>query len=36
MGNATSKAKFISCDAAQATCLTDTIKAFGRKAFRRP
>ena len=36
MGNATSKAKFITCDAAAATCLTDTIKAFGRKAFRRP
>ena len=36
MGNAASKAKFISCDAAQATCLSDTIKAFGRKAFRRP
>jgi len=36
MGNATSKAKFISCDAAQASCLTDTIRAFGRKAFRRP
>src|SRR5207237_502388 len=36
MGNATSKAKFISCDPAQATCLSDTIKAFGRKAFRRP
>jgi hypothetical protein len=36
MANATSKAKFISCDPAQATCLSDTIKAFGRKAFRRP
>lgn len=36
MGNATSKAKFISCDASQATCLSDTIKSFGRKAFRRP
>jgi hypothetical protein len=36
MANATSKAKFITCDAAQATCLTDTIKAFGRKAYRRP
>ena len=36
LANATSKAKFITCDAAQATCLTDTIKAFGRKAFRRP
>jgi hypothetical protein len=30
------KAKFISCDPAVVTCLTDTIKAFGRKAFRRP
>ena len=36
LGNATSKAKFITCDAAQATCLTDTIKAFGRRAYRRP
>ena len=36
MASATSKAKFITCDAAQATCLSDTIKAFGRKAFRRP
>jgi hypothetical protein len=36
LANATSKAKFINCDAAQATCLSDTIKAFGRKAFRRP
>lgn len=32
-----SKSKFISCsDATDATCLTNTIKAFGRKAFRRP
>jgi len=31
------KSKFISCtDATQATCLTSTIKTFGRKAFRRP
>ena len=30
------KAKFIACDPAMAQCLTDTIKAFGRKAFRRP
>jgi len=36
MGNATAKAKFITCDAASASCLTDTIKTFGRKAFRRP
>ncbi|HEY6508403.1 MAG TPA: DUF1592 domain-containing protein, partial [Vicinamibacterales bacterium] len=33
----TNKSKFITCaDATQATCLTNTIKAFGRKAFRRP
>ena len=32
-----SKSKFISCsDATDATCLTNTIKTFGRKAFRRP
>src|SRR4051812_39681214 len=30
-----SKAKFISCDPAAAGCLTATIQAFGRKAFRR-
>lgn len=30
------KARFIACDPAAPTCLTDTIKAFGRKAFRRP
>ena len=41
MANATQKAKFISCDpaatgTAQTTCLTNTIKTFGRKAFRRP
>jgi hypothetical protein len=41
MANATMKAKFISCDPAAAgtagtTCLTNTIKTFGRKAFRRP
>jgi len=36
MGNATAKAKFISCDASQASCLTDTIKTFGRKVYRRP
>ncbi len=30
------KAKFIACDPAVGTCLVDTIKAFGRKAFRRP
>jgi hypothetical protein len=30
------KSKFISCDPAVGTCLADTIKAFGRKAFRRP
>jgi len=41
MANATMKAKYISCDPTAAgttvtTCLTNTIKAFGRKAFRRP
>ena len=37
MASSTSKAKFITCaDATQATCLTSTIKTFGRKAFRRP
>ncbi|HEY4187720.1 MAG TPA: DUF1592 domain-containing protein, partial [Polyangia bacterium] len=30
------KSKFISCDPTAGTCLSDTIKAFGRKAFRRP
>lgn len=30
------RASFISCDPAAAGCLTDTIRAFGRKAFRRP
>jgi hypothetical protein len=30
------KTKFISCDPTAGTCLADTIKAFGRKAFRRP
>jgi hypothetical protein len=30
------RAKFISCDPSAAACLTDTIRAFGRKAFRRP
>ena len=37
IASSTNKAKFISCaDATQATCLTNTIKTFGRKAFRRP
>jgi len=36
MADATLKAKFITCDPAVAGCLTDTIRAFGRKAFRRP
>jgi hypothetical protein len=41
LANATMKAKFISCDpsaggTAATTCFTNTIKAFGRKAFRRP
>ena len=30
------KSRFIACDPAVGTCLTDTIKSFGRKAFRRP
>lgn len=30
------RSKFIACDPAAAGCLTDTIRAFGRKAFRRP
>lgn len=36
MGDATLKAKFISCDPAAGTCLHDTAVSFGRKAFRRP
>lgn len=37
IASTTNKSKFITCaDATNATCLTDTIKAFGRKAFRRP
>jgi hypothetical protein len=30
------KGQFIACDPAVGACLTDTIKSFGRKAFRRP
>ena len=30
------KSKFITCDATTAACLDTTIRAFGRKAFRRP
>jgi hypothetical protein len=30
------KSKFIACDPAMAGCLTQTIRDFGRKAFRRP
>jgi len=30
------KSKFIGCDPAASGCLDDTIKAFGRRAFRRP
>lgn len=30
------KSQFISCEPSVGTCLTDTIKSFGRKAFRRP
>lgn len=36
MANATAQARFISCDPTQGSCLADTVKAFGRKAFRRP
>jgi hypothetical protein len=41
MANATMKMKFMTCDPAAAgtagtTCITNTIKTFGRKAFRRP
>ncbi len=31
-----SKSKFIGCDPSTDSCLTTTIKTFGRKAFRRP
>jgi hypothetical protein len=30
------RSKFIACDAAAMGCLTETIRTFGRKAFRRP
>jgi hypothetical protein len=30
------RSKFITCDPASAGCLTQTIRTFGRKAFRRP
>ena len=30
------KSKFISCDPADSSCLTNTIETFGRQAFRRP
>jgi hypothetical protein len=30
------RSNFIACDPAAAGCLTETIKTFGRKAFRRP
>jgi hypothetical protein len=30
------KSRFMSCDAAAAGCLEQTIRSFGRKAFRRP
>ncbi|MGC4089141.1 MAG: DUF1592 domain-containing protein [Polyangiaceae bacterium] len=30
------KSKFIACDPAASGCMTQTIKSFGRKAFRRP
>lgn len=31
-----SRSRFIGCDAAEAGCLEQTIRTFGRKAFRRP
>lgn len=31
-----SRARFIACDAAAAGCMEQTIRAFGRRAFRRP
>lgn len=31
-----SRSRFIDCDPAQAGCLEETIRKFGRKAFRRP
>ncbi len=30
------RSRFVSCDLTAPTCLADTIRAFGRKAFRRP
>ncbi len=30
------RSRFITCQPGEGTCLTDTIKSFGRKAFRRP
>jgi len=36
LGDATLKAKFMSCDPSAGTCLHDTAVSFGRKAFRRP
>ncbi|HKO51947.1 MAG TPA: DUF1592 domain-containing protein, partial [Polyangiaceae bacterium] len=30
------RSQFMACEPAVGTCLTDTIKSFGRKAFRRP
>jgi hypothetical protein len=34
--NGASRSKFISCDPSASGCFTETIKTFGRKAFRRP
>jgi hypothetical protein len=34
--NPSEKAMFMSCDPTAADCLTNTIKSFGRKAFRHP
>ena len=32
----TNRSRFITCDPAAASCLSDTIRLFGRKLFRRP
>lgn len=36
MASTTTRAPFIACDPATAACLQQTIRTFGRKAFRRP
>jgi len=32
----TNRTRFVACELSAPSCLTDTIRAFGRKAFRRP